>query len=1042
MDEQEFKLIEDRKAADAVLQKELLYIDTVVNKNYLINLNKYPLSQMSPEDNSSEAIRLVRVEKIVYNSNENTNDKLISVYNALYNIQASTLLLIRSSSTSLEFYLGVRSLDNAPISQQILVNSFLGNFPGSEVSGVDQDHIDDILIDLDAAHPANIASVSIVPSSRDEDKKNYVQGIEKFIDTMKGKEYTAIIIADPLDMSILEQRKNGLQNIYSNLSPLSQAQFAYGENDSDAISKGLSTSITNSINNSLTDTTSQFKSRTFSRGNAFSLLGISSNWGYSFASGTSFAHGVTEGTSESHGSTDSETNTTTTGSSRTITTTAENKTIKYILDKVDDNLKRIRSCESFGLWDTACYFVSEDIRTSVMAASTFKALMAGNNSGIENNHVNIWNQSGEGREQLPDVLKYLHRCMNPHFIIPEDDRLVKIDELDITACAMISGNELPLLLSMPRHSIPGVTVLEMAEFGRNVRYSSGAPYGAQIELGCVYHMGQNEPTRVRLDLNSLTSHTFITGSTGSGKSNTSYRILDEMIRNHIPFLVIEPAKGEYKRYYGSLPGIHIYCTNPKYFSMLHINPFRFPDGIHVLEHLDRLIGIFSACWPLYAAMPAILRESFQSAYVKAGWDLNRSIHIPNGHSKYPTFLDVLEALPEIINRSSYSDESKGNYIGSLVTRVRSLTDGISGQVFCSENDISMEDLFDTSAIVDLSRVASPETKSLIMGALIMQLNEYRMCSGQENSGLRHLTVLEEAHNILKATTTSSAEGNDVMAKSVEMISASIAEMRTFGEGFVIVDQSPTAVDASAIKNTNTKIIMRLPDYEDSKIAGLSMGMNDNQIREISRFSRGVAAVYQNNWVETVLCKIDKSEESYHCDDVVSDDYELADVIGKVVEGLIMDINSGEFKENGFPLEELKDIVAYSSINEYKKNELRTQLADAYMYYLDHPLMNGTMADFLLHFVNCDGMFEALNLKLKSVYSQMITADVVSREDKNAVFAWKKKVDEDISNYALINDGSIRQLLVQYLILAERRKHSDINTYHVAYAVLYKGRRRA
>ena len=129
-----------------------------------------------------------------------------------------------------------------------------------------------------------------------------------------------------------------------------------------------------------------------------------------------------------------------------------------------------------------------------------------------------------------------------------------------------------------------------------------------------------------------------------------------MIEHKIPFLVVEPAKGEYKRYYGKLPGIHVYCTNPRYYSMLHINPFRFNQGIHVLEHLDRLIEIFNACWPLYAAMPAILKESFERAYIKCGWDLENSIYIPNGHSKFPTFNDVLEALPEIINSSSYNDE--------------------------------------------------------------------------------------------------------------------------------------------------------------------------------------------------------------------------------------------------------------------------------------------------------------------------------------------------------------------------------------------------
>ena len=101
-----------------------------------------------------------------------------------------------------------------------------------------------------------------------------------------------------------------------------------------------------------------------------------------------------------------------------------------------------------------------------------------------------------------------------------------------------------------------------------------------------------------------------------------------------------------------------------------------------------------------------------------------------------------------------------------------------------------------------------------MGILVTRMNEYRMVNaGEMNIPLNHVTVLEEAHNILKRTNGSDAspEGVSMASKSVEMLSNAIAEMRTYGEGFIIADQSPSAVDMSAIRNTNTKIIMRLPD---------------------------------------------------------------------------------------------------------------------------------------------------------------------------------------------------------------------------------------
>ena len=597
---------------------------------------------------------------------------------------------------------------------------------------------------------------------------------------------------------------------------------------------------------------------------------------------------------------------------------------------------------------------------------------------------------------------------------------------------------MPYIMGLPHHSVPGVTVLNMAEFGRNVRFSSGAPRGKKVELGQVYHMGEKETARVKLNLESFRSHCFITGSTGSGKSNTTYRILDEMIEHKIPFLVVEPAKGEYKRYYGKLPGIHVYCTNPRYYSMLHINPFRFNQGIHVLEHLDRLIEIFNACWPLYAAMPAILKESFERAYIKCGWDLENSIYIPNGHSKFPTFNDVLEALPEIINSSSYSSDSKGDYTGALVTRVKSLTNGISGQVLCSVNDIDEEYLFDQNTIVDLSRVSSLETKSLLMGVLILKLNEYRMCTSEENQPLRHVTVMEEAHNILKRSPTGGSEGSNVQAKSVEMISSAIAEMRTYGEGFIIVDQSPTAVDVSAVKNTNTKIIMRLPDYEDCKIAGLSMGLNDSQIREISRFPMGVAVVYQNNWVEAVLTQIDKSEEQYHQTDLITDDYALAVIKGQLAVELVFQYETGLAAEEGFQLDDLLEIINSSDINASKKQDIVQSMVDWCSCFEREAPVNGSFAAKLAEFISCNGLFEALPIRFAKDYKNepKITRDCIDKKDLASIRNWHSRVYDHLDSYVLLTDENIKNRVLRYLLLNKRVEEINYNKYQLIYEGIY------
>ena len=78
-------------------------------------------------------------------------------------------------------------------------------------------------------------------------------------------------------------------------------------------------------------------------------------------------------------------------------------------------------------------------------------------------------------------------------------------------------------------------------------------------------------------------------------------------------MVIEPAKGEYKQVFGGFKGIRMFTADPKANRLLRINPFQFPENIHALAHIEKLMQIFNASWALYAAMPAILK----AAVVKA-----------------------------------------------------------------------------------------------------------------------------------------------------------------------------------------------------------------------------------------------------------------------------------------------------------------------------------------------------------------------------------------------------------------------------------------
>ena len=878
-------------------QAALRVVDDVILKNYITNLagmEIVPLDKSVLESNISDNVLFFKITEMVYEKNEFASYKFASVFNTLSSSDAAIFLILDSDGERTDFYMGIRSLDSDKTTSSLrntLENAMIGQFPGIKTHDYTVEEIQDIIGGIKGN---SISAVSCVANSKEEDlntNQEFVQGLEKLVLSMRGQKYTGIIIANSTNQAQLRELRRGYETVYTQLSPFASIQVNYGQNSSLARTESTidskTKSVTNTINESETEGTTEThgtsRENTTSKvikgvAAASSILGAALapvTGGVSLAVGgvvsgglgllgTAVAGTVSDSTSSNSSKTygestavgDSDTHAVSTGTSTTeglsnaITLNVHDKSVEDMLVRIEKQLKRMDEFESLGMYECAAYFLSEDQYAAEVAASTYKAIMRGENSGVEIAAINSWGSYESNKTEL--IEQYVKNFMHPIFRYSG-----ALGEVEVSPCAMVSGNELAIHMGMPRKSVCGLPVIEHADFGKEVVRYEEDDSSIGINLGKVFNMGSTAPNSVFLDKSSLTMHTFVTGSTGSGKSNTIYELIRQTNNMGANFMVIEPAKGEYKHVFGNRPDVNVYGTNPEYSDLLRINPFKFPHGVHVLEHVDRLVEIFNVCWPMYAAMPAVLKDALLQAYEVCGWDFSTS---RNAYSDnlFPTFADLQNEMVNVITTSAYSEEVKSNYMGSLVTRVKSLTNGLNGQIF-SSNEIDNEVLFDRNVVIDLSRVGSLETKSLIMGILIMRLSEHRMSNAEDmNVPLKHLTVLEEAHNILKRTSTEqSTEGSNVAGKSVEMISNAIAEMRTYGEGFVIVDQSPSAVDISAIRNTNTKIIMRLPDENDRRLAGKSAGLKDEQLDEIAKLPKGVAVVYQNDWVEPLLCSIQK-----------------------------------------------------------------------------------------------------------------------------------------------------------------------------------------
>ena len=986
-----------------------------VKRSYLSDLTEYEVIPLPEHQKRFQSIRLYKINKLIYDSSEDVNDKLVSVFNSVQNTRSNLVLMLSGKKNSVDFYIGVQSMYEIGIADKVFQKSMLGNFPGSSVQRVPQSEVSELLsaaTDYEEG-TGNLTCLNVVPAIRNEN--DFVQGMEKFIDTMRGEDYVCMLLASSISDSECEQRLRGYEQLYTTLYPLSNMSLSHGTSEGTTFTEGYTRSISNSVSDSIAKTTGQSESSTGTNGFSIGLLGMGYNHSRGKTTGTTTSDTQSTSTSkqESEGTSASQSKSQTLTDNYTVA--YKDKMIEDTLENIDHRIGRIKECMSFGMWECAAYFMSGDLQTSVVAANAFRSLMLGEDNKNEKTFLNLFGK----RENISTTraLETLKYCRHPMF---------KLDDLDIptqvTATEYLSGKEVPLLFALPRKSVAGVAVTSMAEFGRNVVYVNEGmkPDAKMLNIGRVSHMNQIEDSEVKLNLQSLSAHCFVTGSTGSGKSNTTFTLLGELLKPeiNIPFLVVEPAKGEYKYAFTNVPGINIFTTSTSTGRFLKLNPFRFQKDIHVLEHLDRLIEIFNTCWEMYAAMPAILKDAIERIYEKKGWDLLNSVYMPGGEPQYPTFKDLLTELPEIINQSGYSSDTKGDYIGALVTRVNSLTNGIVGQIFCDCYDIEDEVLFDQSAIVDLSRVGSSETKSLIMGILVLKLTEYRMATIKAtNSPLRHVTVLEEAHNLLKNVRNNPGGASAVVGKSVEMICNSIAEMRTYGESFILVDQSPGAVDIAAIKNTNTKIIMRLPEMGDCEAIGRSVSLNEKQILELSKLKTGSAVVMQNNWCDAVLTQINRHEYPYEGEIPTCDGAALLRFKSAVLGSLLDEYAINRTRS----IEKVFETIDAYDIDDYKKEDARCMVR-AITASLDRKWDSLFFGKAIMQYVGLDIVFRRAENTVKGLPLHGKEKTDAEKSSADALFRF---LNDEISRMISVNDRQ-RRIIIQYIVYIKAYEKTSID----------------
>jgi len=440
------------------------------------------------------------------------------------------------------------------------------------------------------------------------------------------------------------------------------------------------------------------------------------------------------------------------------------------------------------------------------------------------------------------------------------------DTSDPRKVTFLNTREAAALTRLPQQEIAGFAMEAdlIGEAGsKSTSFAISTPEIAaedsSITYGRILDDSGNPGQWLDLPINDLTRHLLVAGMPGSGKSITCEHLLLELWREHqIPWLVIEPGmKTGYRKLLNSEinEDLYVWAIGSPDSPRFNMNPMAAPLGIGLAEHTSSLYSVLASAFDLVAPMPEVLATAIESTYRKHGWDLSQPV--PEGDP--PNLQDLINELDESIKQLGYGPELTGNLRAGLLLRLNRLLRGPLAPELSSHKGMDITSLVTKPTIIELSALPDAESQALVMGLISLQLKHHWRLQG-ESSSLRHIFLIEEAHRLLKNNSNNNVQTSSQQA--VEDLSNMLAELRGFGVGMIIVDQSPSSLAPSVIANTGTKILHRLDHPSDREIAGRSAGISTNDIDLLGSLSVGQAILRSERRIRPFRIKMPNPSVTY------------------------------------------------------------------------------------------------------------------------------------------------------------------------------------